>query len=143
MPNLYVFRGLPGSGKTTAANKLGCIVISGWDMFCMRDGKYCYPRGDAEKYDQMHPKKIRWETEILKICFSAGIDVAVAEVLPLRESVLDILQMADRCFDGGYTLLVRDMPCTVDQSLQRNTHGLTRESLEGFDQMWQPWNCEN
>ena len=41
MSKLYIFRGLPGSGKSTAAKMLG-IPHAEADMFFMRDGQYVF-----------------------------------------------------------------------------------------------------
>lgn len=38
---LTIIRGLPGSGKSTEAKKLGIFHVEA-DMFCMKDGEYCF-----------------------------------------------------------------------------------------------------
>jgi predicted kinase len=39
MKILYIVRGIPGSGKSTFANSLGCPVFEA-DMYFMKDGEY-------------------------------------------------------------------------------------------------------
>lgn len=78
-PRMTIYRGLPGSGKTTAANKLGCLVLSPLGMFAMEGGIYAY----SERMHWENRKRARDVfLHILRSSLACGFDVAVAEVLP-------------------------------------------------------------
>lgn len=69
--NLYLFRGLPGSGKTTAAKALCDTVFSADDFFTDDDGVYNF---DASKIKDAHAD-CRYRTEM---ALAQDADVAVA-----------------------------------------------------------------
>lgn len=50
MKILYIVRGIPGSGKSTFANSLGCPVFEA-DMYFMNDGEYKF---DVSKIKLAH-----------------------------------------------------------------------------------------
>ena len=50
MKILYIVRGIPGSGKSTFANSLGCPVFEA-DMYFMKDGEYKF---EADKLKLAH-----------------------------------------------------------------------------------------
>jgi len=129
MSTLYIFRGLPGSGKTTAANKLGCLVISPQDMFAMRDGKYCFDERNREMAN--HASEC-----IMRIMLSHGADVAIAEVMPYISKINKYKELA-KAFH--YSVVVQDMPCTVEESIARNTHNVPEEVIRSMYAAFQPY----
>lgn len=129
MSTLYIFRGLPGSGKTTEANKLGCIVISAQDMYAMRDGEY--------KWSAQNTKDAKlWAENILGLCLRAGVDVAIAEVMPKLEKVKMLIDDA-RGF--GYNCKVTDLIVDVETSLARNIHNVPEKTIRLMDKAFEPW----
>lgn len=67
---LYLIRGIPGSGKSTYAKSLGCLVVEA-DMYSVRDGKYDY---DHSRIGDAHD----WCLNMAKMAIDNGFDVAVA-----------------------------------------------------------------
>ena len=132
MPILNIFRGLPGSGKTTDANKTGTLVISPSDMYSMRNGKYQWCK---EYEDQCQD----WSIEILEFCIMHEIDVSIAEVLPTIESVKFYTELAE---EKGYTVKVYDLKISVEESLKRNTHNVPIEHIQAMAESWEDWKEE-
>jgi len=134
-PTLTIFRGLPGSGKTTHARELaektGAMLIEP-DSLTIKGGKYCYtPAAHA------HVQAI--SLEILETVGSVGSDAIYADVLPSIALVNDVIRAyAKRAPDCYFR--VCDMPLlTVEQSLARNRHNVRREDIERMAAQWEPW----
>lgn len=142
MPNLYIYRGLPGSGKTTEANKLGCIVLSPWDMFITRDGKYKWP--SAADFEDTRLNKIHWVKNILRTCVEDGIDIAVAETLVQHSMVFDLYNdvLNMQMVGMEYRLIVVDCICTVEESLHRNVHNVPEDVIQNMARLWEPWDIK-
>jgi tRNA uridine 5-carbamoylmethylation protein Kti12 len=133
MPKLNIFRGLPGSGKTTAANKMGTIVLSAADMYSMRDGVYKWTPENSQMGRE-------WALEILHFCVLHEIDVTIAEVLPTINSVMRYASIA---LDKGYDINVVDCEISNEQSLERNTHNVPIEHIEKMAELWERWEITN
>ena len=67
---LYLVRGIPGSGKSTYAKRLGCLVVEA-DMYQVRNGQYDY---DHSRVGAAHD----WCFNMAKMAMDNGFDVAVA-----------------------------------------------------------------
>ena len=132
MSKLTIFRGLPGSGKSTEANKLGTLVLSPSDMYSMRDGKYQW----CQEYQE---RSKEWCLEILEFCFMHEMDITIAEVLPTIKSVMKYVTPA---LAKGYNIEVIDLECTIEESLKRNIHNVPIEHIEGMAKAFEPWNIE-
>ena len=130
MSTLTIFRGLPGSGKTTRANELGTIVLSPADMYSTRDGKYCWT-------PEMSEKGRKWAMEILEFSLLHEIDITVAEVLPKIASVMRYVIPAIK---KGYKIKVIDCESTIDKSFCRNVYGVPIEAIKIMDDAFEPWN---
>lgn len=94
MKNLFLFRGVPGSGKTTAANALCETVVSADDYFTDEDGNYEYI---ADEIGDAHDYCKKAVADLMK----TGVDVAVANTFT-REWEMDFyVEAAAHC---GYKL---------------------------------------
>jgi len=84
--NLDLFRGLPGKGKSTEAEKTGYIHIEA-DQFFMVDGEYCY-----------NPKLIKdahqWCQSLVKYHLYQGNDVAVSNTFVTNWEMKPYFDMA-------------------------------------------------
>ena len=133
MPKLHIFRGLPGSGKSTAARKLseetGAILIEP-DALMVQDGEYRYT---PERY--------------LMACICAktmignakhvGTDAIYADVLPTRESVESVLfRLRD---SDNYRVVVHDLKIPAEESKLRNRHNVRPEDIDRMAKEWEDW----
>jgi len=134
-PTLHIFRGLPGSGKTTEANKLGCLVVSPQDMYSVVGGEYRW--NDRVGNVEEGRKDARfWAEEVVRTTLSAGADVAVAEVLATLHAVRKWLVLAN-WENADYRVV--DMPCDVELSLARNIHNVPGATIRDMAARWEPW----
>lgn len=130
MPKLYIHRGLPGSGKSTAASKRGCFVISAVDMYCMKDGEYQYTN------DSRLPAHELAFTLAYRIMQSQA-DLAMAECfLDQHGTLFPYLGLA---MNMGYELDVTDHIITPEESMERNTHGVPEPVIYGMHSKFRPW----
>jgi len=131
-PILRIFRGLPGAGKSTAASRLGCLVISPQDMYATRAGVYRYREGQDVQ-------ALGWATRLAILAMEAGVDMAIAEVLPRREDVAYWANLARR---HGYEVRIHDLPITPDLSDRRNVHDVPRPVIDAMADAWEAWDVE-
>lgn len=135
---LYIFRGLPGSGKTTEANKLGCLVLSPADMYSMVGGEYKF-------HDRIgsDPAKrqaaFRWALGVADDALMRGMDVAIASVLPKRKSLKPWIALSEK---HGTGLVIRDMIIDVETSIARNVHAVPEEVVRSMHEQFVPWSEE-
>lgn len=126
---LYVFRGLPGSGKSSTARSLGCLVIEP-DSWHVQDGKYQWDTDNRQK-------ALRKAWNVLESAMENGFDVAVAEVLHKKNMVVPLLQIASR---HGYETIVFDIKITAEESKKRNIHGVDPNDIDMLEREWEDWN---
>lgn len=126
MPTLHIFRGLPGSGKSTQARKLaaelGAIFIEA-DMFHVSDGNYRFNDNRAEYVYRDMPK-------LLGALASHGMDIVYAGVLPVEESIHHI---SDPCRACGYKINI-----TTCSGKWDNVHNVPSDVLESMRKCFQP-----
>lgn len=130
MSTLHIFRGLPGSGKSTAARKLaeetGAILIEP-DMLLVQDGKYNYG-----------PKRFGKAQNTALVLISAvahrRADIIYADVLPCRYEVCIIQNWAQ-----GYKVIVHDLKITPEESKARNRHNVQPEDIDRMAREWEDW----
>lgn len=134
MSILHIFRGLPGSGKSSAARKLaaetGAILIEP-DALLIRDGRYDYS-----------PKRFRDASIIaLSLVYSAssklGADIVFADVLPRISDVGFIVSFLYVSKD--YEVIVHDLKITAEESKARNIHQVKPEDIDRMAREWEDW----
>lgn len=126
MPTLHIFRGLPGSGKSTQARKLaaelGAIFIEA-DMFHVSDGTYCFNIRRARDVCRDMP-------HLIGVFTAYGMDIVYAGVLPTEKAIHHI---ADPCHSWGY-----DIRITTCREEYGNIHSVPNDVLESMRKCFQP-----
>jgi predicted kinase len=126
---LYIIRGLPGAGKSTEANKLGCLVIEPQDQYSIQNGKYKWRIEDVEEAD--------WAAlEIVKTAMVHELDVAIAEVLPKLKDIEPYLLLAE---EYDYTVEVHDLKISIEKSRDRGSHNVPEEDTTQMFAEWEDW----
>lgn len=130
VPVLFVVRGIPGSGKSTTADKICDLVYSADDYFVGEDGVY---RFDGTKLKVAHERC----QELVRYAISCGDSVAVANTFTQRWEMEPYLRMAAEygsrvvvvdCFDGGMT----------DEKLEEiNVHGVPLDGIRAMRARWE------
>jgi len=125
MPTIYIYRGLPGSGKSTAAGILAAreeIPILSADNFFMKGGKYHFNPsllGKAHNWVLSSAIKLMEAGQSLIIDntntqhWEYSVYQDLAHAMGYEVEVIDI-------YDGG---------CTDEQLATRNTHGVPLEAI--------------
>lgn len=131
-PICHIIRGLPGAGKSTRAARMGCLVISPQDMYATRGGVYRFREGQG-------CRAVGWATAIALLAMEAGVDLAIAEVLPRRADVAYWANLARR---HGYEVRITDLSITPDLSDRRNVHGVPRTVIDQMAEAWEPCQVE-
>lgn len=86
---LNLFRGKPGSGKSTSAQKMfpGAFLVEN-DMMHMRDGRYQWSR-------EKMPEAIGWCISMVKTALEHGMDVCVANTFTKKRYVEAYKRLAE------------------------------------------------
>ena len=115
--NLYIFRGVPGSGKTTLANALCDKVVSADDYHYDADGVYRWEaknQGAAHRYCQGKTRTI----------MELGQDVAVANTSTTVKEMKPYYKMAE---EFGYTVF---SIIVENRHGGKNVHNVPAETIE-------------
>lgn len=135
MSVLHVFRGLPGSGKSTAARKLaaeiGAILIEP-DALLVQDGKYQYTPNDY----RIAVFVTGWVLRVLAEW--SGCDVIYADVLPKLEDVWRIDGIV-RAYIPNIARFVHDLKITAEESKLRNRHNVNPADIDRMAKEWEDW----
>lgn len=126
---LYIFRGLPGSGKSTEAKKIGCIVLEPQDNWFIQNGKYKWIKEKAHVAENN-------SILLLQCIMNIGYDVAVAEILPRLEDIYKYIDVA-KSFNYNYEVI--DLKISPQLSYERNIHNVNFEDIKHYDEIWEDW----
>ena len=134
---MVICRGLPGSGKTTMARRIGRggAVFSADDFF-MVDGRYVYRRplvGQAHIWNEARARR----------AMAAGITPVVIDNTTIRATDATRYVRLARTF--GYRIVVRE-PDTwwrfdVTELAKRNRHNVPEHVIRAMLRQWEPELC--
>lgn len=120
---LYIFRGLPGSGKSTSAKKIGCLHVE-CDMYHYHGGEYIW----QEEFVQ---SAIVWCHSVVHDALSRGIDVAVAGTFVRVSSIEPYALMANK-----FNCNISVYKCTGDYG---SIHNVPESSLISMRESWEDY----
>lgn len=123
---LFIIRGLPGSGKTTFAEKLkadGIVsdVVEADHFMTDQNGNYKF---DAKMLERCHQECQMWTKYYLDL----GRDVAVANTFTRKWEILPYIKM-------GYDYTIVEMTGNFP-----NVHGVPKNVIETMRKRWECWN---
>ena len=115
--NLYLLRGLPGSGKSTMANMLNATCFEA-DMYFMRDGEY---RFDHTKLKMAH----KWCQDSVEDCMNLRYErIAVSNTFTQEWEMQAYYDLAKK---HGYTVF---SIIVENRHGGQNIHNVPDESIE-------------
>ena len=122
---LFIIRGLPGSGKTTFAEKLkadGIVsdVVEADHFMTDQSGNYKF---DAKMLERCHQECQMWTKYYLDL----GRDVAVANTFTRKWEILPYIKM-------GYDYTIVEMTGSFP-----NVHGVPKNVIETMAKRWEKW----
>ena len=122
---LFIIRGLPGSGKTTFAEKLkadGIVsdVVEADHFMTDQNGNYKF---DAKMLERCHQECQMWTKYYLDL----GRDVAVANTFTRKWEILPYIKM-------GYDYTIVEMTGNFP-----NVHGVPKNVIETMAKRWEKW----
>ena len=122
---LNLFRGWPGSSKTTSAQRIfpGVLLVEN-DMYHMHNGQYEW------KAENM-PKAISWCTDMVRMALGNGMDVCVANTFTKKKFIQAYQKMAEE-FGAEFTVY----RCV---GRFKNVHGLSDSKVAGFEKSMEDW----
>jgi 2',3'-cyclic-nucleotide 3'-phosphodiesterase len=129
-PTVFIMRGLPGSGKSTAAKKIQddynkasfyCTIVSADNYWINREGEYVF---DATQVPKNHHWCLRNFICDLQSTMPDGIVVDNTNLAPN-----EFLHYAKIAQAYGYKVVVLTFPCYIDDSVKRNTHNVPKSTI--------------
>jgi hypothetical protein len=131
MKKAYIMRGIPGSGKTTKANKLigDTGVIHSVDEYFMKNGTYVF---DFERWQEYKDKNFQAFCESLK----KGIDIVICD--RVNSTRLECEKFARAAEDAGYETEIITLPhLTAQEAAKRSTHNVPAEAIQKVLDQWE------
>lgn len=133
MKRVKIFRGLPGSGKSTMAKEHAYgeerYAIVSADNYFMVDGEY---RFDPTRIGEAHTACMRAFLDALKLDTPLVIvdntNTTIAEVTPYRLVALAM----------GYEVEIIRVECHPEICAKRNTHGVPAATIEKMAARFEP-----
>lgn len=125
MAVLHLFRGIPGSSKSTSAERMfpGVVRFEN-DQFCMRDGSYRWDRGRVKE-------SVAWCMDMARTALAAGMDCCVCNTFAKRRYVQAYKKIAEEAGAGF------DVYRCVGRF--KNVHGLSDEMVRKFEDAMEDW----
>jgi len=122
---LNLYRGIPGSGKTSAAQRMfpGVLLCEN-DMFHMHNGQYEWSK-------ESMPKAISWCVSMVRTALENKFDVCVANTFTKRKFVEAYKKIAEEF--GAEFYVYR---CVGDF---QNVHGLSSSMVQSFKKAMEDW----
>ena len=114
--NLYLIRGLPGSGKSTYARRIGCFHVEA-DMYHCRNGEYAF---DICRQKLAHA----WCFRLAADAMSNGLDVVVSNTFTQRWEMQPYIDHAN--ITGHNVKIIR---MTNDYGTVHNVPELTKQKM--------------
>jgi len=121
MTTITLYRGLPGSGKSTKAKSSGPDYVEA-DMFFMRNGRYLY---DNKKIKDAHI----WCQSIARFNLQQGKDIAVSNTFIALHEIDIYLKIAK-----AYNAKVQIIECSGNF---QNTHNIPQFKLDSMKDRWE------
>lgn len=116
MKNLFLLRGLPGSGKTTLGNTIAQHCFAADDYF-MVDGEYCFDASKLKTAHEFCQSRTRMHMEL-------GVDVAVSNTFTQTWEMKPYFDMAEEFGYTVHSLIVENRHGGV------NVHGVPEEAIK-------------
>ena len=139
MLNLYIIRGLPGTGKSTLGKTLAGEQSFAADDYFMVDGEY---RFDPSKLGEAHNQCARNVKSALldgEAAIKSGVtsfSVAVCNTFSCRWEYEPYITMARKVGARFYLIDLFDGATPFEELFARNAHGVPRHV---FDNMYNRW----
>lgn len=121
-PRLYIIRGIPGSGKTTYGNSLGCYCFNPNDQYSISGGIY--------EYDDCLSKPA--SILCLSLCNMIMIhkkDIAICEVFLHISDMYDYIKRATM---NSYDIVIVDCLCDLNDSFESNLHQVPMYKIQNM-----------
>lgn len=125
---LVLFRGPPGSGKSTAANRMfpGMFKVEN-DMYHMHDNEYQWRK-------ESMPAATKWCLSMVSTALENGIDVCVCNTFTKKRYIEAYQRLAAK---HGTKFIVHR--CIGEY---KNVHGLDSKMVESFHKAMEDWDGE-
>ena len=122
---LVIFKGYPGSGKSTAAHRMfpGTLLLEN-DMWHRHDGVYDW-------HGENMPKAVNWCISTARAALQDGMDVVVANTFA-KNKFIRPYQLLAREFNASFTVY----RCTGNF---KNVHGLDEQLVQRFKDSMEDW----
>jgi hypothetical protein len=126
---LFLIRGLPGSGKSTYAKKIGCFHVEA-DMYHFKDGEYSFD-GTRARFGH------NWCQRTVLFAMEQGMDVAVSNTFTQKWEIQPYLDFAAKtghkvrviCTTKGYGT-IHAVPAETIQKMRERF-----EKIEGEEEV--------